>query len=128
MRRMLAIVSLLGLGACATIRGAEHDHYVVFFTEWSAQLDPAAKAIVAAAADSAKADAAMSVSVEGYADQVGSVQANTDISRARAQVVTDELIADGVPSSRISRSGKGGTAHPDITAQASRRVDIVLAR
>ncbi len=63
--------------------------------------------------------------VIGFADPVGSAQANIDVSRLRAQVVTDELTANGIDAGRIQRSARGATQF-QLTAQESRRVEIVV--
>ena len=51
---------------------------------------------IAAAAKAALADPAAPVVVTGAADTVGSALANKYMSEARAQVVSDALVADGV--------------------------------
>jgi outer membrane protein OmpA-like peptidoglycan-associated protein len=97
---------------------------VVYFTEWSALLDPAATgAIKTMAADLATKTG--DITVTGYADTVGSNEANDLISKLRAQMVIDELKADGVAASRLKRADKGAT--PDIGGlNESRRVLVSL--
>ncbi len=97
---------------------------VVYFTEWSALLDPAATgAIKTMAADLATKPG--TITVTGYADTVGSNEANDLMSKLRAQIVIDELKADGVAASRLKRADKGAT--PDIGGlNESRRVLVSL--
>jgi OOP family OmpA-OmpF porin len=97
---------------------------VVYFTEWSALLDPAATgAIKTIAADLATKTG--NVTVTGYADTIGSNEANDLLSKLRAQMVIDLLQTDGVPASRLKRADKGAT--PDIGGlNESRRVLISL--
>ena len=59
-----------------------------------------------------------------YADQLGSTEANRTLTRLRAQVVRDTLVADGVPSNRIILQPKG--AQGGDPGVESRRVEIEL--
>jgi outer membrane protein OmpA-like peptidoglycan-associated protein len=129
MRRMTALPLLLvlGLGACAATpaqQGASQK-YVVFFAEWSANLDQPAQQVITAAANAAKKASTVPVIVAGYADPAGSSQANLDMSRTRAQVVVDQLVQDGVSPSRIQRTAHGPTDYTS-SAQESRRVEIAV--
>ena len=88
---------LLALAIVAAFTGparAEPRTVVVFFTEWSALIDDPAQSAITQAADLAKADNSPIV-VTGYADTTGSEDANKLLSATRAQVVTDQLVADG---------------------------------
>jgi outer membrane protein OmpA-like peptidoglycan-associated protein len=125
MRRLLSLVALLTVTSCASATGGGEHRYVVFFQEWSAQLDPAAKSAVAGAADEAKAHPTGKIMVIGFADTVGSAQANIDVSRLRAQVVADALTANGIDAGRIQRAARGATQF-ELSAQESRRVEIVV--
>jgi outer membrane protein OmpA-like peptidoglycan-associated protein len=124
MRRLAAIALLLFAGACATQPTPQK--FVVFFTEWSAQLDDAGQGAVAAAAKWAQAHPGAPVSVTGYADPEGSMQANVDVSRTRAQVVFDQLVRDGVPADRITRTARGPVDFT-LSSLESRRVEIAVA-
>ena len=125
MRRLTAFACLLALGACAAQPAAPGpmQKFVVFFSEWSAGLDQPAVGVITAAAAAAKQMPNAPVTVVGYADPAGSSQANLYMSRTRAQVVTDQLVQDGVPAALIRHAGRGPT---DFTAssQESRRVEI----
>jgi outer membrane protein OmpA-like peptidoglycan-associated protein len=126
MRRLLAGCLLLALAACAEQLPTSGTRFPVFFETWSAAIDPAATRSIQAAADLAKQNPTARVVVVGYADPTGSAQANLDISRARAQMVADALVQNGVPAERIRRAGKGEA--PVIgDLQESRRVDIIIA-
>ncbi|HEY2132329.1 MAG TPA: OmpA family protein [Acetobacteraceae bacterium] len=122
MRRFFAVGLMLALGGCAAGEGST-SRYVVFYQQWSAQLDTSAKSVVDGAAAFAMRHPTQPVIVVGYADPDGSSQANIDISRARAQVVSDELVANGVAPARIQRSARGTTDFTG-TSQESRRVEI----
>jgi outer membrane protein OmpA-like peptidoglycan-associated protein len=45
------------------------------------------------------------VAVEGHTDNVGSLEANQNLSEARARVVRDALLARGVPAERLKAEG-----------------------
>ena len=62
------------------------------------------------------------VVVAGYADRLGSADANQTLSKLRAQVVADRLAADGVERGRIVLRAKGSVGgDPGVE---SRRVAI----
>jgi outer membrane protein OmpA-like peptidoglycan-associated protein len=129
MRRILCIGILAGLGACATPQtGPLPPAVPVFFQPWSAALDDNALSAIASAAQGAKAMPEADVSVTGAADSQGSAQANHYLSQTRAQVVADQLAADGVDPSRIRVHGAGivsVSGVPDGSpAQFARRVVI----
>jgi outer membrane protein OmpA-like peptidoglycan-associated protein len=124
MRRFFAITLILMTVGC--VAPVPVPSYPIFFSEWSAQLDEAGTAAIARAADSAKSNPFGTVNVAGYAAPVGSAQANADMSQVRAQVVADQLVADGVDVARIKRVAHGATDFA-LTSQESRRVDIILA-
>ena len=123
-KRLLLLCALLG--GCAVMPPSGAPRQVVFFQTWSAALDPAALQVVADAAQTLKANPQDHVWVYGYADPLGSVAANKLISATRAQVVTDQLVTDGVALGRIEQRGRGETGS-EPTEQASRRVVLTIA-
>ena len=100
----------------------------VFFQEWSAALDPAALATIATTATAANKLPNAPILITGSADTIGSARANIDLSKTRAQVVADQMVADGVARRRITTKATGETAAPaqipGMPAQFSRRVMI----
>ncbi len=125
MRRALPACLLLAfLSSCALMRPSAAPGYVVFFTEHSTALDPAASQVIAQAADAARAAPTATVHVNGYTDSVGIASADVALSQQRAAVVAQTLIADGVLAGRIVQRGRGQT-HED-PGVASRRVDIEI--
>jgi outer membrane protein OmpA-like peptidoglycan-associated protein len=98
----------------------------VFFQPFSAALDQPALATIADAAKVANQEPDTRVVVIGAADSVGSAAANAYLSKARAQVVADQLVSDGVDASRIRTRGAGEVSGPADTKQASRRALIEI--
>ncbi len=128
MRSLAAGLLLLSsLGACTATDPPASQKFVVFFQEWSAGLDDNAQGAINAAAGWAGQHPAQAVTVTGFAAPDGSQQANIDLSRTRAQVVTDQLQKDGVANSRIRLTAKGPTDFT-LAATESRRVEIGVAQ
>ncbi len=123
MRRLVGLLALVCLAGCVAPAPGPAQKYLVFFSEWSASISDTAKETIKAAADTAIANPTLPVTVAGFADPTGSAQANIDISRLRGQVVSDQLVADGVDPARIVHSAHGATDFT-LTSQESRRVDI----
>ena len=133
MKKFLAIGALGGLVGCASVPGMSPPDPAmpgapVFFQPFSAALDQPALATIASTAKAAEAQPTATVYVTAAADPVGSVLANKYLSETRAQVVADQLVADGVATERVhtraigiasAPMGEGGGA-----AQVSRRALI----
>jgi outer membrane protein OmpA-like peptidoglycan-associated protein len=83
--------------------------FIVFFGFNKANLTEEAARVVADAAAAAKEYGSASIIVVGHTDTVGSTQYNTRLSIRRSQAVKDGLVANGIPASAISTSGKGET-------------------
>jgi outer membrane protein OmpA-like peptidoglycan-associated protein len=127
MRRLSALL-LLSASACAPLAAsppADSQKFVVFFSEWSADPDPGAVQAIKAAARFALQHPDQPITVAGFADPAGSPQADLDLSRTRALVVSNDLVANGVPASRIQRSAHGATAF-NLSSLENRRVDIAV--
>jgi outer membrane protein OmpA-like peptidoglycan-associated protein len=121
----LAVVAFVLLLAACMAPPPPGERSVVFFEVWSAQLGPAARGAIAAAAVKANQQPFALVTVVGYADPAGSPLANQDLSRTRAQVVADELVKDGVLPGRIHQLSVGSVAYLS-DPQESRRVEIIV--
>ena len=123
MRSRFAVLLVLSLAGCAQFFPARQE-FTVYFPERSAALDPPAHQVIATAAKQAQQEPAAPVNVVGYTDSAGSPQADVVLSQRRAQAVADALVANGVPPSRLVRTGRGQTgAEPGL---ASRRVEITI--
>ena len=122
MRRITLGLTLLALSACA--QGAPPDiTYPVFFQDFASNLDTAGLAIVASAADTAKKFPRASVKVTGYADSIGSTDAEVKLSLARADTVAALLQQDGVAAARIQRDAVGTPPNSQPGVER-RRVEI----
>ena len=124
MRRLFLLGGIALLAGCAHPE-PDSQRFPIFFTSWSADLDPEAIGLIKQAADWATAHPNAPVLVSGFADPEGSPQANKDISRLRAQVVADQLVKDGIASGRISQTAFGTVAY-SLDSMESRRVEIVI--
>ncbi len=127
MRRLVLLLLLL----CATgsVRAADvpAQKFVVFFQEWSAAIDEPALTVISQAAEWVKSHPGNVAHVHGFASNVGGRQANVLLADLRAQVVADQLQADGVDPKRIVQRGRGPVEFA-LTPQESRRVEISISR
>ncbi|MBX9751552.1 MAG: OmpA family protein [Roseococcus sp.] len=98
----------------------------IFFEAWSALLEEPAQVALRETAERIKARPRVPVLVVGYADPRGSAEANMILSRLRARVVADALIAAGVPAARIRIIYRGAT--PGFESLESRRVEVRVDR
>ena len=115
---------LLGMAACAPTVAVtpESPAYVVFLTPFSADLDDGAKSVIADASRAAQSVPSRRIVVAGYADRLGMPDTNKTLTKLRAQVVADGLVADGVDRRRIVLQPKGAVGgDPGVE---SRRVMI----
>lgn len=126
MRRLLLIGLLLLVAGCVPPEPPGRK-YLVFFPEWSAQLDDAAKVTIDQAVFQAKAMPDAMVLVAGFATPEGTAVANRDMSRLRAQVVTDAIVEAGVPRTRVQLRARGSVGFVD-DAQESRRVEVSVGK
>jgi outer membrane protein OmpA-like peptidoglycan-associated protein len=101
----------------------------IFFQPFSTALDQPAISTIASVARAANEQPNTRIIVTGAADSVGDTQANIGLSKTRAQVVTDALVADGVAPDRIHQRAIGSTNAPapaGTFAQSARRVLIQI--
>jgi outer membrane protein OmpA-like peptidoglycan-associated protein len=125
MRRLFLLAGLLLAGpALAQTPGAPADRvFVVFFQEWSAALDDSATKVIQDVATIAKENPARKVVIHGFADPTGTARANALISALRAELVANQLVADGVAAGVITQQALGATDFA-LNSQESRRVTI----
>lgn len=79
----------------------------VFFTTDKTVLRPEDKANLDGVIRWLKANPEAKISLEGYADERGTVPRNTALSEGRAKAVQDYLVAGGIAPQRISAKGYG---------------------
>ena len=97
----------------------------------SDQLRDASKANLTNLANSLSEFGDSKLLLVGHTDDKGSDDYNMDLSRRRAAAVASYLIARGVPSARISTSGRGETEpvapnDTDTDRQKNRRVEVAI--
>ncbi len=125
-----AVLSLLAGSAPLTGAIAQMAHstesptLVVFFPDWSGQLDHAARDVIKQASDRAKKMPNAHLIVAGYADSTGTKEADLALTQLRARRVADILIEDGVPASDIVIKAEGAQR---VHGVASRRVEITIS-
>lgn len=101
----------------------------VMFSSGSAALQPGAQDKLRRFAEVLNRYPRTTVQIIGHTDSRGTEESNDELSRRRARAVADELVADGVGSSRITTLGRGATKPiatndtPEGRAQ-NRRVEI----
>ena len=119
----LLLAAVLLAGAAAAPLHAEPTKLTVFFSQWSALIDDDAAKAVQHAADAAK-QGDHKVIVTGYTDTTGSEAANRLLAQLRAQMVADQLAADGVSADSITQKSDADVPSPPDSKQESRRVSI----
>jgi outer membrane protein OmpA-like peptidoglycan-associated protein len=130
-RSVLAAAPLLpALAACQSPSGGEAQARqralpVVFFTDDSAAMGPEARAVIAGAAERARARPGVPVAVRGFTapDSAASPAFSRALAEARAQNVADALVAGGVPRDRIRVQPRGPVSFEMMPVE-SRRVEI----
>jgi len=136
----VAIILLLGLGGCATMRTGRDrivkaaprcvDQTVqIYFEAESAELTKEGRAVIAAAAAQSQPCKVASVDVLGLSDSVGAAGPNLELSKHRAQSVTTALAAAHLPAGefKVQAAGQAGATNAEGQARPlRRRVDVVL--
>jgi outer membrane protein OmpA-like peptidoglycan-associated protein len=105
--------------------------YVVNFGFDQATLTEQDRRVIAQAAEDYRRTGSARVTVTGYTDTSGSASYNLELSQRRAEVVANELEANGVPATNIVTVGRGEenllVATGDGVAEPrNRRVEIVV--
>lgn len=126
-RAMAGLASLLALSACsrkstnleagtgpgaAAVPGSEQDFTVnvgdrVFFLEDQSRLTPEAQETLRRQAQWLQKYPAVTVQVEGHADERGTREYNIALSARRATVTREYLLAQGVAASRVASIAYG---------------------
>ena len=93
--------------ALTTVPGIAAADQTVYFAIDSARIDAAGMESIAAAAEEYRTEGETAVSVVGHTDTTASPEYNFALSRRRAEAVSAELVARGVPSDAITTAGRG---------------------
>lgn len=137
---LLGLSLALSLGGCATmtsgrdriVRAAPRcaDQTVqIYFESFSAEVTRESRAVIVAAARQAKPCKVTGVDVLGLADSVGAPDSNLELSKRRAEAVTEALAAAGLPAAefKITAGGEAGSTTVDGRSRPlRRRADIVV--
>ncbi|MDB5422709.1 MAG: outer membrane protein [Phenylobacterium sp.] len=135
-----AAVLTLSLGACATMKSARDrivrapvgcvDQTVqIYFEPDSAALTREGRAVLNLAAKDSRACKVSGVDVLGLADSAGVADANLELSKRRAQAVTEALTAAGLPAAefKVAAAGQAGATNSKGDVRPlRRRTDVVL--
>ena len=132
---------VLGLSGCATVKSARDrivrapasctDQTVqIYFESYSAEVTKEGRAVLnLTAKDSQARCKVVGVEVLGLADSVGAADANLELSKKRAQAVTDALTAVGLPVAefKLTAAGNSGAVNSKGDPRLlRRRADVVL--
>jgi outer membrane protein OmpA-like peptidoglycan-associated protein len=136
---VVAVMAAVGMNGCAStgreqalVRAPQScaDQTVhVYFDAWSADLTQEGRMVIDAAAKSVHACQVNAVEVLGLADAVGAAEPNLELSRKRADAVSQALSAAGLPAAKfeIAAAGQTGAVTADGEAKPlRRRVDVTL--
>ena len=114
------------------LRATTDDRLVfdVFFDFDKDELSPVAKSHLAAIAEITRSYEKPVVTVLGNADQVGATDYNVKLSQRRAQVVAEELLANGVkPDAVLGRGDQTpAVANPERQPEAMNRRALIIVR
>ena len=142
MIRKTATVAVLvfSLSACATVKSTRDrivraparcaDQTVqIYFEPDSAEITKEGRAVLNLAARNSEACKVSSVDVLGLADSVGGADVNLELSKHRAQAVTEALTAAGLPPAdfKVAAAGQAGATNAKGDPRLlRRRTDVVL--
>jgi len=129
MRRLFLLAAALSFATpvlAQTPAGPADRAFVVFFQTWSGDLDGSAVKVIADVAVLAKANPGRKVVIHGFADPTGTARANALVSALRAELVANQLVADGVPAASIDQQAQGAVDFA-MSSQESRRVTLTLS-
>jgi K(+)-stimulated pyrophosphate-energized sodium pump len=98
----------------------------VHFNTGSDDISNAGKLILNGYAKALKANPEAKVELSGYADPTGDTTKNMELAKARATMVRDALVADGVAAERIALVKPTDVIVGQGNDADARRVDIIL--
>lgn len=107
------------------------EKFILFFESGGTNLMPESKAVIPNILAAIKRRGAISISVSGHTDAVGSLQLNEELAHSRAQAVSDILIQNGVSPDilEVTSHGKGNPLVPTpdgVAEPRNRRVEVII--
>jgi OmpA-OmpF porin, OOP family len=120
------------VGDCQTKVNAAIAGKTINFVTGGAGIAADSQALIAAIATDLKDCAGTAIEVQGHTDASGGDAANQTLSEARANAVTQALVAKGVPTARLSAKGYGETTPLDSAGTPAayaknRRIEFKVA-
>jgi peptidoglycan-associated lipoprotein len=124
-------VQMPGMGQRAQVASAPRctDYFFsVYFAEKSAALTKQAQRVVTVAGKHVQGCTVAKVQVVGLADYHGPAEPNMELSRQRAQRVSEALVQAGLPEPafRLRAVGEDGAIAPDGAKPMRRRTDVFI--
>ncbi len=118
-----------GQVAPAEVQGG--GHYLVTFGLNQTTLTEEDRRVIAQAADDYRRTGSARITVTGYTDTSGSANYNLGLSQRRAEIVAEQLEAEGVPATSIVTVGRGeenllAPTADGVSEPRNRRVEIVV--
>jgi outer membrane protein OmpA-like peptidoglycan-associated protein len=107
------------------------EKFILFFEFGGTNLLPESRAFIPSILAAIKERGALSISLSGHTDAVGSVQLNDELARSRVQAISDILIQNGVSPNilKVSSHGKGNPLVPTpdgVAEPKNRRVEVIV--
>lgn len=107
------------------------EKFILFFEIGGTDLCPDSKVVIPNILAAVKRRGAISISVSGHTDAVGSIQFNDGLARRRAQTVSDILIQNGVNPAilKVTSHGEGNPLVPTpdgVAEPRNRRVEVIV--
>jgi outer membrane protein OmpA-like peptidoglycan-associated protein len=130
-RRLIDELRSRGADVRATDRGVVVNLPDILFEFDRARLTPEARRTLSEIGGVIRDVKGRPIAVEGHTDSIGTMVYNKDLSRRRAQSVTSELNALGVPGRQITTRGYGegrpiATNNTEAGRARNRRVEIII--
>lgn len=107
------------------------EKFILFFETGGSNLLSESKAVITNILAAIIRRGAISISVSGHTDAVGSMQLNDELARSRAQAVSNILIQNGVSPDmlEVTSHGKGNPLVPTpdgVAEPRNRRVEVIV--
>jgi outer membrane protein OmpA-like peptidoglycan-associated protein len=118
-------------GEVLAIEPPQPEKFILYFKSGGTDLVPESQAAITDILAAIKRRGALSISVTGHCDSVGTVQVNDKLSLSRAEAVRDLLIKKGSDPERmeVSSHGKGDPLVPTpdgVAEPRNRRVEVIV--